>query len=79
MMVRLILGLVMTVAALAVSGRRAFWLYKLVRSGGPADDRAENLGARVRAQFVEVFGQRKLLRCAGRCRGWRTCSRSGRS
>ena len=61
-MVRLILGLVMTVAALAVSGRRAWWLYQLVRSGGPADDRAENLGARVRAQFVEVFGQRKLLR-----------------
>ena len=51
-MVRLILGLVMTVAALAVSGRRAWWLYQLVRSGGPADDRAENLGARVRAQFV---------------------------
>ena len=62
MMFRLVLGLVMTVAALAVSGRRAWWLYRLVRSGQPADDRTEQLGARLRAQLVEVFGQRKLLR-----------------
>ena len=62
MVVRLVLGLVMTVAALAVSGRRAWWLYRLVRSGQPADDRTEQLGARLRAQVVEVFGQRKLLR-----------------
>ena len=62
MVFRLVLGLVMTVAALAVSGRRAWWLYRLVRSGQPADDRTEQLGARLRAQVVEVFGQRKLLR-----------------
>src|SRR4029079_650345 len=62
MVVRLILGLVMTVAALAVAGRRAWWLYRLVRSGQPADDRREHLGERLRVQLVEVFGQRKLLR-----------------
>src|SRR5690242_6587564 len=62
MIVRLILGLVMTVAALAVAGRRAFWLYRLVRSGQPADDRREHLGERLRTQLVEVFGQRRLLR-----------------
>ena len=62
MVFRLVLGLAMTVAALAVSGRRAWWLYRLIRSGQPADDRTEQLGARLRAQLVEVFGQRKLLR-----------------
>ena len=40
---RLVVGLAMTVAALAVSGRRAFWLYRLIRSGQPADDRREHL------------------------------------
>ncbi|MBW0092109.1 (Fe-S)-binding protein [Pseudonocardia sp. KRD-184] len=62
MVVRLIIGLAMTVIALAVSGRRAFWIYKLISSGQPANDRTEGLGQRVRAQFVEVFGQRKLLK-----------------
>lgn len=60
--VRLVIGLAMTVAALAFSGRRAVWLYKLITSGQPADDRLEGLGPRLRAQLVEVFGQRKLLR-----------------
>src|SRR5690348_5521851 len=62
MVFRLVIGLVMTVAALAVSGRRGLWLFRLIRSGQPADDRKENLGERLRTQVVEVFGQRKLLR-----------------
>lgn len=62
MVVRLIIGLAMTVIALAVSGRRAFWIYKLISSGQPANDRTDGLGQRIRAQFVEVFGQRKLLK-----------------
>jgi hypothetical protein len=61
MVVRLILGLLMTVAALAVSGRRASWLYKLISSGQPDDNRKQQVGERLRAQVVEVFGQRKLL------------------
>src|SRR3954454_2274725 len=60
--VRLVIGLAMTVVALAVSGRRAFWLYRLIMSGQPAHDRKDQLGARLQAQLVEVFGQRKLLR-----------------
>jgi Fe-S oxidoreductase len=52
----------MTVIAVAVSGRRAFWIYKLIRSGQPANDRLEGLNDRIKAQFVEVFGQRKLLK-----------------
>ena len=62
MVVRLVIGLVMTVAALAVSGRRAFWIYKLIKSGQPAHDRSDGLGKRVRTQVVEVFGQTKLLK-----------------
>ena len=59
---RLVIGLGMTAIALAFAGRRAFWIYKLIRSGQPANDRTDGLGERVRAQFVEVFGQRKLLK-----------------
>ncbi len=62
MVARLVIGLAMTVLALAISGRRAFWLYKLVSSGQPAHDRTEDLGRRVRTQLVEVFGQRTLLK-----------------
>ncbi len=61
-LLRLVIGLAMTVIALAVSGRRALWIYKLIRSGQPADDRTDGLNERIRAQFVEVFGQRKLLK-----------------
>jgi Fe-S oxidoreductase len=59
---RLVIGLAMTALALAVSGRRAFWLYKLISSGQPAHDRTDGLGRRIRAQITEVFGQRKLLK-----------------
>ncbi len=62
MVVRLIIGLAMTVIAVAVSGRRALWIYQLIRSGQPAADRTEGLGRRVRVQLVEVFGQRRLLK-----------------
>jgi Fe-S oxidoreductase len=61
-LVRLILGLALTVAVGAIAARRAWWLFTLIRSGQPDAKRAEGLGGRVRAQFVEVFGQRKLLR-----------------
>jgi hypothetical protein len=58
----LVLGLALTLVVVAVSARRAWWLYSLIASGQPDAKRADGLGARVRAQFVEVFGQRKLLR-----------------
>ena len=60
MLVRLILGLVITLAVLAIAGRRAQWLFNLIRSGQPTN-RLDHVGARVLAQFREVFGQRKLL------------------
>jgi Fe-S oxidoreductase len=59
---RMVVGLALTVIVLAVAGRRALWLYKLISSGQPANDRSDQLGARLRTQFVEVLGQRKLLK-----------------
>jgi Fe-S oxidoreductase len=59
---RMVIGLAVTVIVLAIAGRRAFWLYRLISSGQPAHDRTDQLGARLRTQFVEVLGQRKLLK-----------------
>ena len=59
---RLAIGLVMTLAAFAVAGRRVHYLYGLIGSGQPAPGRLDGIGARARSQLREVFGQRKLLR-----------------
>jgi Fe-S oxidoreductase len=59
---RMVIGLAVTVIVLAIAGRRAWWLYRLISSGQPAHDRSDQLGARLRTQFVEVLGQRKLLK-----------------
>jgi Fe-S oxidoreductase len=58
----MVIGLAVTVIVLAIAGRRAWWLYRLISSGQPAHDRTDQLGARLRTQLVEVFGQRKLLK-----------------
>jgi Fe-S oxidoreductase len=60
--VRLVIGLLATVVALAFAGRRAFTIYKLIKSGQPAHDRSQDLGRRLRTQLVEVFGQQRLLK-----------------
>ena len=66
MSVVLILGLVMNAVALPIAGRRVWWLYRLMRSGQPAPGRVDGLrhrlGAAVKTQLIEVFGQRKLLK-----------------
>src|SRR6476661_7967127 len=59
---RLTLALLMLAVTLVVVGRRVGWLTRLVRSGRPAPGRTDRLGERLRAQLVEVFGQRRLLR-----------------
>jgi len=59
---RLTLALVMLAVTIVVAGRRVGWLTRLVRSGQPAPGRTDRMGERLRAQLVEVFGQRRLLR-----------------
>ncbi|WP_187365855.1 (Fe-S)-binding protein [Trebonia kvetii] len=65
MIVRMIVGLVLTVAAFAVAGRRLWWLKRLAFSGQPAPERLEyarsHPGREAETQLTEVVGQRKLL------------------
>jgi len=60
--VRLAIGAILTLAALAVTGRRVWWLFRLVNTGQPARGRLDGIAGRLRAELVEVFGQRKLLK-----------------
>src|ERR1700747_3273973 len=59
-------GLVVTVLALAVAGRRGWWLKRLAFSGQPAPERVaavrEHVGRGVKTETTEVLGQRKLLK-----------------
>jgi Fe-S oxidoreductase len=60
---RTALGLAITAVAFWFAGRRAWFLYRLVRAGQPADPgRTRGAGARLRAELVEVLGQARLLR-----------------
>ena len=61
MLVRLVLGPLIMVVALAVAGRRVFFLYRLVSAGQPSPGRLDNAPRRLVAQLTEVFGQKKLL------------------
>ncbi len=66
MAVRIIVGLALTAVALAVAGRRLWWLYRIGRAGQPAPERIQNVrehpGRDAETQLTEVFGQRKLLK-----------------
>jgi Fe-S oxidoreductase len=59
--VRLAIGLGVTAIMFAIAGRRMFWLYRLISVGQPAPDRFKNIPKRVKAELVEVGGQKKLL------------------
>ena len=66
MALRIVLGLLMTVAAAVIAGRRLWWLGQLGLAGQPAPERIEavrsHVGRDVEVQATEVFGQRKLLK-----------------
>jgi Fe-S oxidoreductase len=63
---RMIVGLGLTVVALAVAGRRMWWLKRLALSGQPAPERIaavrEHPARDAEVQATEVIGQRKLLK-----------------
>jgi hypothetical protein len=59
--VRLAIGLGVTAIMFAIAGRRMFWLYRLISVGQPAPDRFKNIPKRIKAELVEVGGQKKLL------------------
>ena len=62
MLIRLVVGLLITVVALAFAGRRALVLFKLIRTGQPAVDRPQKVDQAVGAEATEVLGQKKLLK-----------------
>ncbi len=63
MVVRLVLGLVMTVVLLGIAGRRLAFLYRLGRTGQPVEaGRRGAVATTVKAELAEVAGQRRLLR-----------------
>jgi Fe-S oxidoreductase len=59
-------GLVLTVLALAIAGRRVWWLARLGMTGQPAPERTayvrKHPGTDLQTQVTEVIGQRKLLK-----------------
>ncbi|HZV25355.1 MAG TPA: (Fe-S)-binding protein, partial [Acidothermaceae bacterium] len=71
MALRIVIGAVATVVAFGLTGRRLWWLFRLIRSGQPATDRAGRRSAGAadqatnvkgpKAEVTEVIGQRKLL------------------
>ena len=66
MVLRMTVGLALTTIALAIAGRRMWWLKRLAFSGQPAPERVAAVrahpGRDVEVQATEVIGQRKLLR-----------------
>jgi Fe-S oxidoreductase len=66
MLVRVIIGLGLTVIAFAVAGRRVRWLGRLAFSGQPAPERVayarSHPAGEAETQLTEVIGQRKLLK-----------------
>ncbi len=66
MVLRMIVGLVLTVVAFAVAGQRVWWLKRLAFTGQSAPERLEyaraHPGREAETQLSEVIGQRKLLK-----------------
>ncbi len=78
MPLRLALGLGITAVMFAIAGRRFFWLYRLISAGQPAvPTRFKDVPKRIKAELVEVGGQKKLLQWT--VPGWPTPSPSGAS
>jgi len=65
---RIVIGLALTVLAFALAGRRLWWLYRVARAGQPAPERIaavrQHPGRDAEVQATEVIGQRKLLKQA---------------
>ena len=66
MVVRMTVGLLLTVVAFAIFGRRGWWLKRLAFSGQPAPERVATVrahpGTDLGVETSEVLGQRKLLK-----------------
>ncbi len=62
MLVRIIVGMAVFAAALAIAGRRFLYLFRLISTGRSDPARFRDVGSRIWAELVEVGGQKKLLK-----------------
>jgi Fe-S oxidoreductase len=64
--VRIVIGLALTVVAFALAGQRLWWLARVGRAGQPAPERLQAVrshpGRDAETEATEVLGQRKLLK-----------------
>jgi Fe-S oxidoreductase len=60
--IRLVVGLGIIGISLAIAGRRVLFLFKLISSGQPSPGRLKGANKRIADQFIEVFGQKRLLK-----------------
>ncbi|HET9732977.1 MAG TPA: heterodisulfide reductase-related iron-sulfur binding cluster [Acidimicrobiales bacterium] len=63
--VRIAVGLAITVIGLGFVAWRALFLFRLVATGQPAEGRFSDIGAQLKAEIMDVFAQRKLLKRPG--------------
>ena len=63
--VRIAVGLAITLIGFAFVAQRALFLFRLVTTGQPAPGRFTDIGAQLKAELMDVFGQRKLLKRPG--------------
>jgi len=63
---RMVIGLALTIAATSLAARRLSWLYRVAQAGQPTPARIAAVRARpgrsAGHQLTEVIGQRKLLK-----------------
>ena len=62
MLLRAVVGVLLTVIILALAGKRGRFLFSLARAGKPAVGRTKDAPKRVQAEAIEVLGQKKLLK-----------------
>ncbi len=62
MLLRAVVGVLLTVVILALAGKRGWFLFSLGRAGKPAVGRTKDAPRRVQAEAIEVLGQKKLLK-----------------
>ena len=62
MTVRIVIGLVISGLGLLLVLQRSWFLFRLIANGKPAPGRMKDVGAQLKAEILDVFAQRKLLR-----------------
>ena len=64
MLLRAVVGVILTIVLLGLAAKRGLFLYTLAGTGKAAVGRTKNAPRRVEAEATEVLGQRKLLKWA---------------